>query len=36
MTTPKKKVLVGIARKATRMMFRVAVERRLYTAEPPR
>ncbi len=34
--TPKKKVLVALARKATRLMFALAKERRLYTMEPPR
>ena len=31
-----KKVLVGISRKALRMMFRVAAERRLYSLEAPK
>jgi transposase len=31
-----KKVLVGISRKALRMMFRVAYERRLYSVEAPK
>lgn len=31
-----KKVLVGISRKALRMMFRVAVTRRLYTVVAPK
>jgi hypothetical protein len=31
-----KKVLVGISRKALRMMFRVASERRLYSLEAPK
>lgn len=35
-STPKKKVLVGIARKATRLMFSLAKDRRLYAVEPPR
>ena len=34
--TPKKKVLVAIAREATRMMFKIALERRPFTAEVPR
>ena len=34
--TPKKKVLVAIAREATRMMFKIALERRPFTAEAPR
>ena len=34
--TPKKKLLVAIARKAARLMFRIARDRRLYTPEPPR
>lgn len=33
---PKKKILVGFARKATRMMFSLAKNRRLYCQEPPR
>ena len=32
---PKKKILIGIARQATRLMFSVARERRLYTPERP-
>jgi transposase len=34
--TPKKKVLIAVARKALRLMFNIAYERRLYTKEPPR
>jgi len=34
--TPKKKILVAIARKAVRLMFSLARERRLYSVEPPR
>ena len=34
--TPKKKVIIAVARKGMRLMFNIAYNRRLYTTEPPR